>query len=705
MKMNTKTGTVPGRGKNLHGGLISILLLFAFSAPLVAEEPLSLTLSPRMSIPLGPWEDASTPLFKTGWGSELAGRYSLPAIRPAYFQGLFGIDTLPVNGTSARFTLLSAGAGGGAEFSFGKYLYAGAGASGGYWYGLFPADSGTMADGFFFAGAAGELGYRSADNWRLGIGISYRHLFYRNGSIFDGVGIGLTGSIRIPSGGKVPRIDPGDIRLDPVFPVLYSRYNENALGKFAMTNEELGPIRDFTVSLFAPQYMDQPRVCAVIDKVAEGETVEMPLYAIFADRVLDITEGTVVTATISLDYRYYGIKKHSEQSAPMTMYNRNAMTWDDDRKAACFVTAMDPEVLELARNIDAFTSDPKGSGIGRSMKQGIAIAEAVATLGVIYAIDPSSPFDSSSANGGTVDFLQFPVQTLRYRAGDCDDLSILYCSLMEALGVKSAFITVPGHIYAAFSLDMGEDEARRNYYGNEDLIWQDRETWVPVEITLLEQGFTEAWRKGAEQWRQFRETGQAKLLPVREAWKLYTPVGIRSEELDVPEDFLACLEPVYSSSLSRTIGVVIAPEEQRLLSLLAKDANDAQLRNRLGVLYAKAGLLEKAEGQFAGVLARKELLSALVNMANLRILQGRGTEALDLLGRALAVSPENPAVLLGMSRVMYGLGRFAEATDLYSRAAAGNAALTRDYAYLAQDAGTVNRSSDRAKTTEPVWIE
>jgi hypothetical protein len=39
---------------------------------------------------------------------------------------------------------------------------------------------------------------------------------------------------------------------------------------------------------------------------------------------------------------------------------------------------------------------------------------------------------------------------LYYRGGDCDDLSILYCSLLEVLGLDTAFITVPGHIYAAF---------------------------------------------------------------------------------------------------------------------------------------------------------------------------------------------------------------------------------------------------------------
>ncbi len=34
--------------------------------------------------------------------------------------------------------------------------------------------------------------------------------------------------------------------------------------------------------------------------------------------------------------------------------------------------------------------------------------------------------------------------------GDCDDLSILVCSLFEAVAIDTAFITVPGHIFMAF---------------------------------------------------------------------------------------------------------------------------------------------------------------------------------------------------------------------------------------------------------------
>jgi len=52
---------------------------------------------------------------------------------------------------------------------------------------------------------------------------------------------------------------------------------------------------------------------------------------------------------------------------------------------------------------------------------------------------------------------------------------------MEAVGVNTAFITIPGHIYSAFRLNMSHDEARRSYNNPADLILEDDGTvWVPV---------------------------------------------------------------------------------------------------------------------------------------------------------------------------------------------------------------------------------
>jgi hypothetical protein len=87
-------------------------------------------------------------------------------------------------------------------------------------------------------------------------------------------------------------------------------------------------------------------------------------------------------------------------------------------------------------------------------------------------IDPASSFVEISEDAAALDSLNYPYQTLYYWGGNCDDLSILYCSLLEALGVDTACITIPGHIYAAF--DTGAEEGPA---GEEGRLYPMRDSW------------------------------------------------------------------------------------------------------------------------------------------------------------------------------------------------------------------------------------
>ena len=213
------------------------------------------------------------------------------------------------------------------------------------------------------------------------------------------------------------------------------------------------------------------------------------------------------------------------------MFDRNALTWDDDRKAAAFITAKDPNILEYAKNVSSWISGEYK--VNNNLSLVIAVHEALGESGISYSIDPSSSFFELSQNTKAVDFIQFPTQTLTYSAGDCDDLSILYCSLLEAQGVATAFVTVPGHIFMAVSLKMNLEEALQIFPNSEDLIIIKDEVWLPLEITMVGKSFFAAWREGAKQWREYESTGQAVFLPTIESWKLYAPVGFPGQASDI----------------------------------------------------------------------------------------------------------------------------------------------------------------------------
>jgi hypothetical protein len=150
-----------------------------------------------------------------------------------------------------------------------------------------------------------------------------------------------------------------------------------------------------------------------------------------------------------------------------------------------------------------------------------ALFEALNVYGLQYIIDPNSSYVEMADNASALDSLNYPYQTLLYRGGDCDDISILFCSLLETLKIETAFITVPGHIYMAF--DIGEREGWK-VDGGEGLIAHEGKLWMPLEITIPQEGFYRAWRTGVREWQQAGDEG--RIYPMSTSWAVYPPVSV-----------------------------------------------------------------------------------------------------------------------------------------------------------------------------------
>ena len=337
----------------------------------------------------------------------------------------------------------------------------------------------------------------------------------------------------------------------------------------------------------------------------------------------------------------------------------------------------------------------------------VALA-ALKELGVSYVVDPSSSYkDLSAKKGAAVDYIQFPRQTLQFKAGDCDDLSATYCALLEAIGVPTAFITVPGHIYAAFRLEMPADEAKASFRTSDELILRsDGSAWVPVETTALREGFLQAWTLGARQWRENSKSGQAGFFETQDAWNDYQPVAFNMPGVQASVPPLDAVARSFEDQMSQIRGARDCRTGAEDFCRMPKRAQgDPKILNSLGVLYARYGLLDKASAQFETALVRGEYAPALLNQGNLLSLQGRLEEALGFYQRALALQPGNARVLLAVVRTSHQLGNFGDAKRQYDRLAALDPGLAEQYGYLAQRDQGAARASDAARGTSVLWEE
>jgi hypothetical protein len=333
------------------------------------------------------------------------------------------------------------------------------------------------------------------------------------------------------------RVNVEKTRQYRVFPVSWAWYENNPIAMVKFTNEEPNAITDVSLTFFMESFMSQPWTFAALSRVEAGESVELPVTALFNEILINLTENTNTAGTIQIQYRSLGAKKESAATVLMPIFHRNAFSWEDDRRAAAFVSPRDSSVRIFSRYVASAVQAQELSGassaVPKNVRYAAAMFEALRLYGISYVVVPATSYKNLSANEAALDNVSYPYQALYYRGGDCTYLSILYCSLLEALDIQTAFITVPGHLYLAF--EIGDSNWQK---ANKDIIEIDgddgmRRRWLPVEITIPGEGFTRAWRTGAGEWRRYGK--DAALYPIREAWALYPPVTVPASGDHPPE--------------------------------------------------------------------------------------------------------------------------------------------------------------------------
>jgi transglutaminase-like putative cysteine protease len=686
-------------GRKKGGRCAVILVLCAVAAFGQKNEPsrssadslFVLQLTPGLTIPVGRDVDA----FSLGGGASLLAQLVIPSLPFLAIEGGAGYSLAPLKVasgepvTAARLSLLSPRVGLSVTFEPLSRLRLSAHAHGGWYFGFLDIEDPSNAQSGALLDAGVDITYELVPSLTLGLGASYRLFFGLSNDVL--ISLGTAYRFPVSKGGGIlsPELKPnpdlllGELALEPVFPVFYKYYDDHPIGALTISNRGKAAIDDLVVKVYAATYMDDPRVCREIPALRPGESATVVLTALFNERVLDISESTKVSMNVSVESARGKQRYGNETVQTLRLYDRNAITWDDDRKVAAFVTAKDPRVLQFAKGVSSMVSGKAARVLNQNMLAAIAFHEALTLYGVRYVVDPTTPYQQLSQTKATIDYLQSPNQTLGFKAGDCDDLSILYCALLEAVGVRTAFITVPGHIYSAFSLGIGADEARRSFPRSDDFIFIGGQAWVPVEVTSIGPGFLAAWQLGAREWRENQNAGAARLYPTGDAQSVYEPVGLPGGPADLVMPDSARIERAFTTEVRRVVDLQIAPQVAALNARIGAAGTDLKAINLLGVLYARYGLYDEAAVQFQRILARqKDYVPALVNMGNIALLRSDAEAALGFYRRAAAKEATNSQALLGLTKASWELSRFDDAGRTFAQLKRVDPGLADRYTFL-----------------------
>ena len=194
---------------------------------------------------------------------------------------------------------------------------------------------------------------------------------------------------------------------------------------------------------------------------------------------------------------------------------------------------------------------------------------------------------------------------------------------------------------------------------------------------------------------------------MREAWTIYNPVGLSGESGSIVYPNEAKVASVYTQEMGRFIDREIYPQVAKLQKEIERSGGSSKLVNRLGVLYARYGLIDKAEREFNKVLAkRKDYVPTLLNLGNVYYLNGDYDKAMTYYEGAAKKDPDNPKAVLCVARVNHEMENYGTVRKQYDKLKELDPDLASRFAYLDLKGDDAVRAAEAAKIKEAVvWAE
>jgi hypothetical protein len=448
----------------------------------------------------------------------------------------------------------------------------------------------------------------------------------------------------------------GETTIPSLFAAMQSYYVSHPVGTVTITNIESYPIRDVEVAFYQEGYMDNPTVAATIPELGPGKTAEVKVLAAFNSQVFG-TEG-VTPLNGEIRASYIARNRPATQAFPVTydLHDKTAIVWDDDRKASAYITPADSALRNFASYVRQAGKEAVVPGLSEPLQIAMQMYCALKELGIIYQVDPTSPFTAAQGNARLVDSVSLPRDTMRRATGDCDDLTVLFTALLESVGVETGYITTPGHIYPMVNTKVASRDYALVHPEQQMTIEIEGELWAPIELTLVaKESFVGAWRYGVEIYHQLdNDPTRRGAYLTREAQKVFRPVGLRETDAGIVYPRADRVAERFSASLGGLIDTIVAGYAGKV-----QESGNRRDFNTLGIVAAQLARYEIAERAFNAALAQdRNYVGPMINLGNLFYIQDRFQDALRSYHRAERAlidarrtgSPDYAAVLLNIAR-------------------------------------------------------
>lgn len=471
-----------------------------------------------------------------------------------------------------------------------------------------------------------------------------------------------------------PPLDIEVIKLSDIFSNSYKGYEKNGIGSIKLTNNTDKPMEKIRVSFVLKNFMDYSTE-SKIAKLLPGQSEELVLKAVFNNSILTMTEDSAVQAQIEASFFDNGKRVVFSRSATVNVYDKHRLTWDERDRFAAFVTPKDPPVLNLARITVSEFKDTKDEA-----RLAAALFDALGVFGLTYIQDPSNPYQISSGKVNTVDYIQFPRETLERKSGDCDDLVAAYSAGLESMGIATRVIEVPGHMFMMFSTGIPADEdgyTMNNLY----VIYEDT-LWIPVETTLVGNSFIKAWESGSATYYKFKDKGLT-ILDVGKAWDKFKPASLPDSDWKPNGLTRAAIEKKFPNDNTSVMKISSQTKTRKHLEALQANPANIEANQQMGITLAKLGDRQEAMKYFDKVISLDHKNSAAMNnRGNLFMIDDKYVQAQKAYLAAAQASPKDAQIWVNLARAYTRTADTKKAKAAFQKAQGLDAKVKEQYRAL-----------------------
>lgn len=444
--------------------------------------------------------------------------------------------------------------------------------------------------------------------------------------------------------------------VENVFPSQVNYYAYHSLATIEVENSAKTEIRNVKVSVFVPGYMALPSE-QIVPRVDPGSKQSFALSATFDPKQLyTLNANATAQAKVELSYIYNNQPQTRSLVRPVTIYNRNTISWSRGESIGAFITDTDDAVVGFSRYVVGSVGGSdvlKNSSLPRPVVNALAVWNGVRAFGINYVSDPWK-----TANGEILDQIQYPRETLASKTGDCDDSSVLLAACLENIGIRTKLIGTSDHIFIMFDTELAPKNAYLLSLNEKEVIPYEGTVWVPLETTMINEPFTKAWRMGAQEYYKNVESGgKIEIIDARKAKEAFPPANLP-----------VATRPATPSA-ERIIQLASADltdyhyHQSQLLGSAdrMKSSTDPAERNKAAVTYAKAGDYESAIATLIDVATPE----AYNTLGNVYLMKNELPTAQEYYQKALAVTTDDGGIYMNFGLARYLSGSEDDAVEAF----------------------------------------